>query len=302
MMMVVLLFAGGYFYYIAQAVCPIPLSYSIGQLDPQFDLSNDAAKLVIAEAESVWEDATGQNLFTYDEDAKFTVNFIYDDRQAESDAEGSFKDKLDQSKEVTESINARYQQLLEEYDQLQVMYSKQVARYETNITAYNTQVEALNNQGGADEAQYAVLQERKVELDQEREELDALSGKLNRMVKEINEIGDQGNRLIETYNRGVEEYNDTFGDAREFTQGAYSTDGQIDIFAFENHNELRLVLAHEFGHALSLDHVGNELSIMYFLIGNQPVDLVPSNEDVAEFRRVCSQWSVWDTIKQSIFK
>lgn len=296
------LFFGGYFYYVAQAVCPIPLEYSVGELDPEFGLSFDEAKSAIATAGSVWEDATEQHLFTYDEDAPFTVNFIYDDRQAERDAEENFKDKLDQGKEVTESINDRYQQLIHEYDGLQVMYSTQVTRYEKNISVYNTEVESLNTQGGVDAEQYAALQERKVALDQQREDLDVLSMRLKNMVTEINKIGDQGNGLIETYNRGVEEYNETFGDKREFTQGTYSTDGRIDIFSFKNHDELRLVLAHELGHALSLDHVSNEQSIMYFLIGNQPVDFSPTTEDMTEFNRVCSQWSMWDTIKASLQK
>jgi len=301
-LMTTVLFAGGYFYYVAQAICPVPLEYSIGEIDEGFGITFEEAKLVIAEAESVWEDVTGQNLFTYNKDAKFSINFVYDERQAVSDAEGSFKDKLDQSKEVTESVNTRYQRLLEEYDELQVMYSKQVERYDTNISAYNAQVEDLNTHGGANETQYATLQERKVELDAERKALDTLSTKLNRLVGEINKVGDQGNHLIETYNRGVVEYNDTFGESREFTQGTYSTDGRIDIFAFDSQDELRLVLAHELGHALSLDHVPNEKSIMYFLIGSQPTALSPTAEDVSEYVRVCSQWSIWDTITQTLNK
>ena len=300
MLMVTVLFSGGYFYYVAQAVCPIPLEYSIGTIDDSFNLSYDEAKLAMAEAESVWEDATGQNLFTYNEDARFTINFLYDDRQATTDAEGDFKDKLDQGKQATESVNARYQVLVEEYDELQVMYSAQADRYRKDIAAYNAQVEALNAQGGAGQEQYALLQERKEELDIEQEELDVLSTKLNQLVEDINKVSDQGNQLIETYNRGVYEYNNTFGVSREFTQGTYSTAGEINIYAFENQTELRLVLAHELGHALSLDHVANEESIMYFLIGAQPDGLTPTNKDITEFSRVCAQWSVWDTIKQRL--
>ncbi len=299
---VVLLFAGGYFYYVAQAICPIPLTYTIGDIDPSFDLSFDEAKLVITEAESAWEDATGQNLFTYRDDADFTINFVYDERQATTDAEGNFKEKLDKTQSVTDAINRRYNQLVTEYDRLQVEYSKKVARYEKNLAAYNTQVEALNAQGGADPEEYAVLQERKDDLDVEREELNTLSRQLNNLVDEINRVGEQGNRLIEAYNRGVQEYNDTFGTSREFTQGTYSSDKRIDIYAFQDMDELRVVLAHEFGHALSLEHVGNEKSLMYFLMGKQPVPPVPSTEDMEEFNRVCASKSLWDTIKLSFTK
>lgn len=295
-----LLFAGGYFYYVAEAVCPAPLAYSIGQLDAEFNLSYEEAKLAVVEAESVWEDATGQNLFMYDADAAFTVNFIYDDRQAVSDAGNEFKEQLDQTQHASDAINHAYETLVGEYDKLQVEYSKQVKRYEINLASYNTQVESLNAQGGADEKEYAVLQERKEELDTERLQLNALSQELNGLVVKINNISERGNRIVETYNRGVEEYNDTYGEKREFTQGTYSSEGRIDIFAFADAQELRTVLAHELGHALSLDHVANESSVMYFLIGDQPKELVLSEEDMAEFVGVCSNRSIWDTIYVSI--
>ena len=59
------------------------------------------------------------------------------------------------------------------------------------------------------------------------------------------------------------------------------------------------MLAHEFGHALSLEHVGNEKSIMYFLIKEQPESLQLTKEDMDEFARVCSKKSFWDTMKVS---
>lgn len=299
-LMVTVLFSGGYFYYVAQAICPIPLEYSIGEIDESFGITFDEVKLVLAEAESIWEDATGQNLFTYSEDADFTVSFVYDDRQAQTDAEGEFKDKLDTTQNAADALNQTYAQLVEEYDTLQTTYSQKADRYETNITAYNTQVEELNAKGGASPGEYEVLEERKEELAVERAELNELGRQLNSLVAEINKVGDRGNKLIETYNRGVAEYNNTFGHSREFTQGTYSTDGEINIYAFDSKEELRLVLAHELGHAISLDHVANEESIMYFLIGDQPVELEPTEEDMAEYVRICSEMSMWDTIKTSL--
>lgn len=300
LLVVTLLFGGGYFYYVAQAICPIPIGYSIGSIDDEFSITFDEAKLVLAEAESVWEDATGQNLFSYSDESDLTINFVYDERQAQTDAEGDFKDKLDKTQSAADVINQTYEELVATYDELQIKYREKVDSYEANLAAYNAQVEALNAQGGASEEQYAVLEERKNELDAERKELNTVSEKLNELVSEINSISDRGNRLVETYNRGVSEYNDTFGGGREFTQGTYNIEGEINIFAFVDMEELRLVLAHEFGHALSLDHVANERSIMYFLIGAQPQELELSDEDLAEFARVCSEMSMWDTIKISL--
>jgi predicted Zn-dependent protease len=278
------------------------LTYSIGEVDDSFGLTFDDVRLALSDAESVWEDATGQNLFIYDEDAVFTVNFIYDERQEYTDAEGNFKEKLDKTQTVSDAISQTYSNLVANYNNLQIDYSDQVERYEKNLAVYNTQVEELNEQGGAEPEEYQTLQERKKELDAEQKSLNALSQELNLLVKEINEIGDRGNVLVETYNKGVKEYNHTFGESREFTQGTYSSTKRIDIYTYADNSELRLVLAHEFGHALSLDHVANEESVMYFLIGEQPSEFAPTQEDMDEFIRVCSKKSFWDTIKVRLFE
>lgn len=297
-----MLFGGGYFYYVAQAICPAPLAYSIGEIDESFGLSLDDVRLVLSDAENVWEDATGQNLFLYDEDSEFTVNFIYDERQARIDAEGDFKEKLDNTQNASEAINEIYTNLVSNYDELQSTYSDMVFSYEQELSSYNAQVAKYNKEGGVSEEMFEVLEDRKNKLDEKQTVLHHMSGELNIMVKKINDVGDRGNVLVETYNKGVNEYNDTFGESREFTQGTYSSAKRIDIYTYADKDELRLVLAHELGHALSLDHVSNEESIMYFLIGKQPRSFNPTQEDMDEYIRACSKKSFWSTIKESVIK
>lgn len=296
-----ILFGGGYFYYVAKAICPAPLTYSIGEVDESFGLTFDDLRLALSDAENVWEDAVGQNLFIYDEDAKFTVNLIYDERQATTDAEGDFKDRLDQTESVTGAISERYERLVASYNDLQIDYSSKVEVYEKNLATYNAEVLEYNKKGGVTQAMYDALEVRKNNLDAEQASLNALSEDLNELVREINEVGERGNSIVETYNRGVQEYNNTFGESHEFTQGTYRSDGRIDVYSFVDTAELRLVLAHELGHALSLDHVANEKSIMYFLMGEQSPELELTQEDIDEFVRVCSTRSFWDTIKERVY-
>lgn len=297
--MVTILFGGGYFYYIAQAVCPVPLAYSLGSIDERFDMSRDEARLVISEAESVWEDATGRNLFSYEEEGELVINFKYDDRQKLVTTEGVLKEKLDATEDLSVEVGNTYQTLVAEYDTLKVNYTKKVNTYEKNLQAYNTEVEKYNKQGGAPEAVFALLSQQKEKLDTEQKSLNELSNTLNVLVKEINAIGEKGNSLVKTYNQGVGVYNKTFGEPREFTQGDYSN-STIQIYTFEDREQLKLVLVHEFGHALSLDHVEGEKSSMYYLIGKQPKTVTLSAQDLEEFNRVCGDNSLWEKIKVSI--
>jgi len=296
--MATVLFGGGYFYYIAQAVCPTPLSYSLGDIDKRFNLTQDEARLAISEAESVWEDATGRNLFSYEENGELSVNFIFDDRQKFVDEEGNLKEKLDATENISDAIKDTYASLVTEYNNLRMVYGKNVEQYERKLQTYNAEVEKYNSRGGAPEAVYASLEEEKKELDEEQTSLNAMSATLNDLVDEINSIGEKGNSLIKVYNQGVGVYNKTFGEPREFTQGDY-TDKTIKIYTFENREELKLVLVHELGHALSLDHVDGTASIMHYMIGGQSSSDILSAQDLQEFDRVCGDNSLFERVKMS---
>ena len=299
-LIVTMLFSSGYFYYVAQAICPVPIEYQIGELDERFNLSKDEAKLAIAEAESVWEDATGQNLFTYRDDARFVVNFIYDERQALTDMERIERAKLSTVESVSDEVRSEYNRLILSYDEQQRSHEARVAAYEQDLQDFNDKVDAYNQSGGAPEEVFEELQAEENRLDQEREAINSSAGELNDLVQEINRLGERGNNLVERYNERVSEFNDAFSTHREFTQGTYTNQGAIDIYTFADETELQTVLAHELGHALSIGHVPGAESVMYYLIGGQPEELTLSEYDMAAFVEVCGSRSFWDTISLGV--
>lgn len=294
-LIVVLLFAGGYFYNLAQAVCPIPLSYRVGEIDDRFNLSLDEAKVAITEAAEVWESATGQNLFMYDDKADFTINFVYDERQQLIEEEENLRDRLDATENINDAFTETYDTLIADYNTLKDSYLSRVESYEQRLESYNDTVEQYNEDGGAPPDVYQELQDEQEELRNERIELDHVAEQLNVMVSEINDLGERGNALVASYNQNVGTFNERFGETREFTQGDYSK-GHINIYTYKDETELQTVLAHELGHALSLDHVEGDSSVMYYLIGEQSADLHLSETDLAEFNRICGDMNLWDKI------
>lgn len=102
--------------------------------------------------------------------------------------------------------------------------------------------------------------------------------------------------MVENYNENVGEFNDRYAqEAREFTQGDFS-DGRINIYTYTDEQELTTVLIHELGHAMSLEHVDGSSSMMYFQIGEQPLEFELSATDLSEFNRVCGSMSLWDKL------
>ena len=298
-LMLTVLLAGTYWYTSAEAVCRLPVYYSLGTLDYRFGLSEDEARTHLSAAESIWEEATGRNLFTYQEDAPFKVNFIYDERQQSAEAAEAAKENLDNQANVNDTLSYTYAALVAEYDKQELIYQDKRAAYERRLNQYNAKVKEYNESGGAPPEIFAELEEEKQSLDSERQSVNALADELNKLSQQINNIGEQGNILIEQYNERVSRFNDHFGHEEEFTQGDYRG-SEINIYTFQSDWELQLVLAHEFGHALSLGHVEDEASIMHYLLGEQPSELDLSLDDVTEFQAVCGDVTTYERLRERL--
>lgn len=273
-------------------MCRYPVEYRVGEVDDRFELTHDEARLAVADAESVWEEATGKNLFTYNADADFSINFVFDDRQALSVEEQDARARLESLEAESVAVAERYQTLVNEHTTLRQAYETQVASYEARLAAYNDRVESYNEAGGAPPEVYEELADEQDELEATASVLSAQTDELNALTEQVNQVGDRGNELIARYNERAEQYNARFGTAREFTQGDYQGDA-INIYTFADEVELQQVLVHELGHALAVGHVDNPEAIMYHLLGTQPDDVALTEDDLEAFAQVCTESPWW---------
>ncbi len=280
------IFGTGYWYQYVYSRCPAPLTYRIGTVDKEFGLSEGEVRMAVADAESLWEAASGKNLFTYDPEGTIVINFTFDERQALTEEEHTLRDVLDWKETLSGDLRAEYEELLEEYESIRDTYEKRVARYENDLAVHNGKVAYWNNRGGAPSGEYDAMNNEQRRLAREHDALADLADTLNALVDEINELGEKSNAHIRDYNNTVRDYNDRFAREREFTQGDYYRN-TITIYQFEDAGELRLVLAHELGHALSLDHVEDEQSVMYHLMEGQHETLSLTEADLRALTDAC---------------
>jgi len=278
--------AGVFWYQETAAICPAPIAYHIGTLDPEFNLSLEQAKEHVAAAEAIWEAAAGRELFVYDESATLVVDFMFDERQALADSEVNQRAYLDIQKAENEKVFATVEELQREYKKLSATYQERVDSYEKELIDYNETVRSYNDQGGAPADEFARLEQQKRDLNEEEAALAKMSNELSALASKTNELGDRANQQVEAYNQQVVAYNKQFGFSREFTQGDYQ-DKRINIYKFSNENELRKVLAHELGHALGIDHVEEESSVMYYLLEDSQDTPVLSDDDKQALITVC---------------
>lgn len=286
-LLIILAGSFGFYYYQETVLCEKPISYSIDSFDVKFGISKDKFLATIKEAELIWESGTGQNLFNSEADGTLKINLVFDERQRATIEANRSKGDIEESRSYYDSLLIQYKLAETSYKAQLRKYETQVQAFEFSLRAYNEQVAQANKTGGAKPDEYRRLEEERAELEAMKDRLDKERQELNSTASDLNNLGNQVNELAQKLNITVDIHNTRFGEAREFDQGEY-THNKINVYQFEGISDLRLVLAHELGHALGIDHVENPKSIMYYLMDKQELNKPAlSAEDKTAFGRRC---------------
>ena len=158
----------------------------------------------------------------------------------------------------------------------------------------------MNDRGGARPEVFEQLEEERLRLEQISSALRTEAEALNTLAQQLNQLSTEGNRLIDTYNQEVQAYNEEYGQSHEFTQGDYQG-GEINVYKFSNSNELQSVLAHEFGHALGIDHIEQPDALMYYLLDDELLQAPTlAASDIAAYNAVCTNQGMAGSIRSII--
>ena len=297
--LIVAVSSGFFVYYRGTAICRDPLKYTIGTVDSRFGISRDKFLAGVKDSETVWEKGFGRELFNYQSDADFKINLIFDDRQKQTI-------EANQSETGIEISRSMYDKVLKEYKEIAATYTTKLSNYnylvdefERRLGIYNSRVSEINRRGGATPKEQQELEKERKDLESQKNILDDMRVELSNLVLRVNSLGDQVNYLAEQLNIDVDTHNQIFGEAREFDQGEYNG-REINIYQFDGMGDLRLVLVHELGHALGIEHVENPKSIMYYLMDKQDIkNPVLSEEDIRAFTERCKPGNILNVFNLS---
>lgn len=252
------------------APCSKPIIYYIDNFDPRFGQSEDQFVDNLNTASKIWSSAYGKELFRYSKEEankmsdlsrrKLSVNLIYDQRQQTTEQLKVIGSTIDSNKDSYENQKARYDKLKSEYESKRQILESMIKQYQSD-KSNRSNVQVINK----------ATQELNIIVN----ELNSLGATLNSMNKDINQKIDKWNQISLT-------------NGPEFQEGEYVLDekGQrINIYEYKDYNKLIRVLAHEFGHALGIDHVDGQNSIMNAYNTESNTNL--SQNDINALKVIC---------------
>ena len=249
--------------------CDQPIKYRIDTVDPKFNLDREQFVKDVNAASEIWSKAYGKNLFVYDSKGDLSVNLVFDDRS-----------------QLKEEITQRENQVKTEGDVLKPKisdYENQVNAFKQKASDYNTKVNYWNSKGGAPADIYK-------ELNQEQQSLKEESDRLNALAASLNRTADNFNAQINVLNETVDTFNANLSVRPE--EGIFDPkSNKINVYFNVDRFELVHTLAHEFGHALGVEHVTNKDAIMY-TFANQTI--TPFPEDISGLQKVCQPKPLWE--------
>lgn len=239
-----------------------PLKYRIAFIDPRFQLTREKFIEVSQQAAEIWHKETGKTYFIYDPEAQLAINLIYDDHQLMKSEQQVNLDALLQKQEVWRLKNEEIILNKQEIDQLSSDLNKRKINLKAEFEQYEQDVIRFN-QGEHQYYRADELKEQQNQLQQKSGNLQNESNNLNFKIQLLNlkirELNQEQNDLSSLKTQFKLEQKASI---QSFHKGLFSQN-QIQIYGYASLNDLRLTLAHEFGHALGLKHTTDPKSLMY---------------------------------------
>lgn len=255
--------------------CDRSMTYKVGAIDPKFNVSRENVLQNAVNASQLWNQVVQNDLFVYDTGSVLEIDLVFDERQGSLQMLSKQEELLDEKKE---DYLINKQQLEQKRSEL-----------EERLTKLNDEISYWNEKDGAPEEIYYEIIDRQETLNKEIDEIYRAADRLNLQMEKVNQEVDSVNQAAARFDNilSVKPEGGIYDPSRH----------RIEIYIFENDQDLINIISHELGHALGLDHVDEEGSIMN---ANVSPESHVTQSDIEAISQFCTQQNRLDLIEHDL--
>jgi hypothetical protein len=269
------------------APCSRPIAYRLDRVDPRFGVTADEVRDAIRRAESLWRGAAGRDPFVETPAAALVVSLVYDERQQTTQASQRLQSSLRDTERSHTASSQAYGAARAHYEARARDFQDAQQSFLRRSQEYNARVQEWNARGGVPADLRATLDAERAHLEAEQRQLEKERLVVNELGASVNALAAHSNALAAQHSTGAATFNALYGTPRQFHKGEFNG-REIAVYEFRDAGDLALLLAHELGHALGLDHVADPAAVMHAMASGQAVEpLALAPADVAALRSHC---------------
>ncbi|MDZ7818627.1 MAG: matrixin family metalloprotease [Aliarcobacter sp.] len=285
----------------------------IGKIDDSYKdkLSVQQLRTIIDEIEYTFESELNMNIFDYSQNGK-PIDILFETPSKLEEKIKKKMEKLNSRIEKIEELKILFPKMKDEMTISQNNHNEQTSILNKKVEDLNEYVRNINKKTNLSKDEYSNAQnyinieKTKIDLDSKKQKksqknLTKLFNHYNQKVFLFNTLVNDSNRLsteIESMSRNVKKIKGkTFGEENTTIKTYYkegqlvkekssiTTMNKIEIYGFDNLNELKVVLAHEIAHLVGIPHIEAKNALMNpILHKTQEEKLVLTPEDILNFK------------------